>query len=443
MASTKLSGDLRKHPAIAELKKVQKLEADLKKAAPEAVEKLKQELAAAAQKYEPLRADYQTKKDKLAANKTKLTEMKDIGIKWRWPSTHESALIHAGGTLVVGGKDEVVCLDAESGKVLWQSKVDGDARGLAVSEGHLLVSTTSGHVYAFADATKTNMPALAEATKIVADPFPQDAQSEMYAKAAEEILKATNVRQGFCLVLGSEQGRLAYEIAKRSQLAVFGVEPDEAKVAASRAALLSTGLYGSRITIDHLDLSMVPYSSFFANLIVSDSLLLTGKVPGVPTEVARTLKPIGGVICLGAPGKPTNSDEWLANTKLKEEKATITKSGDWTLLTRAALPGADSWSHQYGNVGNTSSNKDERVKGGLNVLWYGDPGPGESVNRHDGAVGPLSVNGRLFTQGETSIQAHDAFNGQFLWEVKNPGAMRIGVFNSREPGNMADRKSVV
>jgi outer membrane protein assembly factor BamB len=59
------------------------------------------------------------------------------------------------------------------------------------------------------------------------------------------------------------------------------------------------------------------------------------------------------------------------------------------------------------------------------------------VNRHDGAVGPLSVNGRLFTQGETSIQAHDAYNGQFLWEVKNPGAMRIGVYNSREPGNMA------
>lgn len=437
VASTKLSSDLRKHPAIAELKKVQKLEDELKKARPDEASRIRQELAAAAQKYEPLRADYQAKKDTLAANKKALGEMKDIGIKWRWPSTHESALIHAGGTLVVGGKDEVVCLDAESGQVLWRSQVDGEARGLAASEGHLVVSTTSGHVYAFADATKTSLPALAEAAKIVANPFPQDTQSDMYAKAAEEILKVTNVKQGFCLVLGSEQGRLAFEIAKRSQLSVFGVEADEAKVKASRETLLRTGLYGSRITIDHLDLSMVPYSSYFANLIVSDSLLLTGKVPGVPTEVARTLKPIGGVMCFGAPGRQTNAGEWLASTKLKEEKAAITQSGDWTLLTRAALPGADSWSHQYGNAGNTSSNNDQRVKGGLNVLWYGDPGPGEAVNRHDGAVGPLSVNGRLFTQGETSIQAHDAFNGQFLWEVKNPGAMRIGVFNSREPGNMA------
>lgn len=435
LSTSKLSKELSKHPALAELKKVDKITAALKKATPAEAEALQKDLTKAAQKYEPLRIEYQAKKAKVAENKKLLTGMKGVGIKWTWPSTHESSLIHAGGTVVVGGKGEVVCLDAETGKVLWQSEVDGDARGLAVSEGHLIVSTTSGHVYAFASPQKL-LP-LAEAPKLVTDPFPQDALSDMYAKAAESILKATQVKQGFCLVLGSEQGRLAYEIAKRSQLAVFGVEADEAKVKASRETLLRTGLYGSRITIDHLDLSMVPYSSYFANLIVSDSALLTGKVPGIPSEVARTLKPIGGVICLGAPGKETNAAEWLAGTKLTEEKATLTKSGDWTLLTRAALPGADSWSHQYGNAANTSSNNDQRVKGGLNVLWYGDPGPAETVNRHDGAVGPLSVNGRLFTQGDTSIQAHDAFNGQFLWEVKNPGAMRIGVYNSREPGNMA------
>lgn len=437
MASTKLSADLRKHPAIAELKKIQKLEDELKKAKADQTSGIRQALAAAAQKYEPLRADYQSKKDKLAANKQALSGMKDIGVKWRWPSTHESALIHAGGTLVVGGQEEVVCLDAETGKLLWRSKVEGEARGLAASQGHLIVSTTSGHVYAFADASQTALPALAQQPGLISEPYPQDELSAKYAAAAEEILKASKVTQGFCLVLGSEQGRLAFELAKRSKLSVYGVEADETKVKASRQNLLRSGLYGSRVTIDHLDLSVVPYSSYFANLIVSDSMLLTGKVPGLPAEVARTLKPIGGVMCLGSPGLKSHAAEWLEATKLKQEKASITQSGDWTLLTRAALPGADSWSHQYGNAGNTSSNNDQRVKGGLNVLWYGDPGPGDSVNRHDGAVGPLSVNGRLFTQGETSIQAHDAFNGQFLWEVKNPGAMRIGVFNSREPGNMA------
>src|SRR5207247_3939310 len=95
--------------------------------------------------------------------------------------------------------------------------------------------------------------------------------------------------------------RLAYELAKRSKLTIYGVEADEQKVKSSRGALVKTGYYGSRITVDHLDLSVIPYASYFANLVVSDSVLLTGEMPGLPAEVARNLKPIGGTICLGLP----------------------------------------------------------------------------------------------------------------------------------------------
>ena len=435
MAVTKLSGELRKHPALAALKKVEAASKALK-AADSPDEKLKAQAAfdEAGKLYEPLRIDHEAKQAQLAEAKQKVAGHKDAGIKWSWPSTHESALILAGKTLVVGGKDEVVCLNAESGAELWKSSVEGDARGLAVSAGHLLVSTTAGKIYAFADASRTGLPALAEEVKSVAEPFAKDGQSEMYAKAAEDILARTKIREGFCLVIGSERGRLAYELARRSNLSIHGIERDAAKVKAARETLLKTGLYGSRITIDHVDLGVIPYSSYFANLIVSDHALLTGEVPAIAREVARNLKPIGGVICLKA-GEKTSS--WLADTKLAEERAITSSADGWTLLKRAALPGADSWSHQYGNAANTSSNRDERVKGGLNVLWYGDPGPGEQINRHDGAVGPLSVNGRLFIQGHDSVMAYDAFNGQFLWKTPNPGAMRTGVYNAREPGNMA------
>lgn len=450
MAANKLNSELRKHPALAQLQKVSTAERKLKaaqKAGNAAEARTAQEaLAAAAKAYEPQRADYQAKKDKLAQLKQDLAAHQDAGIKWTHPSAHESALIVAGNTLVVGGKDEVVCLDASTGKVLWQSVVEGDARGLAAADGHLIVSTTAGKVYAFAGSSRTDLPALANNPLVVSEPFPQDALSSMYATAAESILTQTKVRDGFCLVIGSENGRLAYEIAKRSRLAVYGVEPDEAKVQASRQALIGTGLYGPRITIDHLDLSVIPYSSYFANLIVSDHLLLTGEMPGIAKEVARNLKPIGGIICLGVSDQAADAvkaaaqkgiSAWLAGTELTKEKATIETMGVWSLLTRAALPGADSWSHQYGNAANTSSNHDERVKGGLNVLWYGDPGPGKMVNRHAGAVGPLSVNGRLFIQGETTVMAYDAFNGRFLWEVENPGAVRTGMTRAAEAGNMA------
>ncbi|MCB2080946.1 MAG: PQQ-binding-like beta-propeller repeat protein, partial [Novosphingobium sp.] len=371
----------------------------------------------------------------LAAQRVTIAAMQDSGVKWRVPSTHTAALIDAGGILVSGGRDEVACLDSATGKELWKTAVDGEARGLAVSDGHLVVSTTTGRVYSFGNESGPAAPAIIANT---GSPFPQDELSALYSEAAEKILSQIDVKDGFCLVMGSEKGRLAYEIATRSNLVVYGLEEDAEKVAASRRALLPTGLYGPRIVIDHLDLSVLPYSSYFANVIVSDHLLLTGDMTGIPTDVARALKPIGGAFVLGAPeGKASKVGEWLAATKLTDEKATLTVDGNWSRLVRAALPGADSWSHQYGNAANTSSNHDERVKGGLNVLWYGDPGPGKMVNRHAGAVGPLSVNGRLFIQGETTVMAYDAFNGRFLWEVENPGAIRTGLTRASEPGNMA------
>lgn len=415
MAIAKLTADLKKHPALAEAKKLQAAESAARKVKddPAAFATAQAELAAIAAKYEPLRVAYKAKQDEIAQHKADLAKAEDVGVKWTLESPHQSALILAGKSLIAGGKDEVLVIDTETGKIIAKLPVEGEARGLAASDGHLVVSTTTGRVHVFGEK---EAPQVLPGTNFIS------AKGE----EAKAILKQTGIQKGFCLVLGDD-GSLAYELAKQSELIVFAVNSDEAKVAAGRQSLLQTGLYGSRITLDHLDLAMIPYSSYFANLIV-------GVPGGVPKDVARHLKPIGGKFCFTESPK---TDAWLAETKLSEEKATIETKDGWTVLTRFTLPGASSWSHQYGNAANTSSTDDHRIKGGLSVLWYGDPGPGQMVNRHDGAVGPISTNGRLFVQGHESVMAYDAYNGQFLWETKNPGAMRTGVYNAREPGNMA------
>jgi hypothetical protein len=61
----------------------------------------------------------------------------------------------------------------------------------------------------------------------------------------------------------------------------------------------------------------------------------------------------------------------------------------WAIVRRGALSGAGEWSHQYGDPGDTSNSHDHLVKGGLGVLWYGDPGPSQMVNRHEAANAPL------------------------------------------------------
>ena len=172
-------------------------------------------------------------------------------------------------------------------------------------------------------------------------------------------------------------------------------------------------------------------------------MLLTGKMPATAVELGRYVKPCGGIACFGV---PSNSDvDVNADGQLKAElaamylrdDAAIKVTDQWAVLKRGKLADVGEWSHQYGNVSNTSFSNDHRVKGSLGVLWYGDPGPSQMINRHEAASAPLTTNGRFFVQGTDSVRAFDAYNGQFLWEYENPGAIRTGVFNNYETSNLA------
>jgi len=374
----------------------------------------------------------------IEALKVQRDALENDGVVWKSASEAEDALIITGNLAITGEDEKVAAFDVETGKQLWHATVEGAARGLAVSDGRLIVSTTTGDIYCFADPNLKNVgDGLVNPGAI--NPFPKDELTETFAAAAEAILKESKATSGFCLVLGNEQGRLAYELARRSNLKIYAVDSDPKKVELARKNLNAAGLYGHRVTVHHQDYSTIPYSNYFANLIVSETAIRTGKIPGSGGQLARHLKPAGGVICLGSPGNDSAvsaAKAWLEKTKLADHSTTKT-SGPWTLLTRGTLPGAGNWSHQYGDPGNTASSGDKLVKGGLGVLWYGDPGPDQMVNRHQGAVGPLVVNGRMFIQGTDSLLAYDTYNGQFLWEHANPTAVRTGVFQNRTPGNLA------
>ena len=461
-----MQGELRSHAAHKDLQAVVDAKAQLERAqsrldelaaaskkgteeystARTAHAKQQEAVAAAEKKYEQSRIDYLAKKTEHDSAQEQIDVLSRQGVKWSVASPHESTMVLAGDTLVVGGVNEAALFEVDSGEKVWSAGVDGETRGLAVADGQLYVSTTKGKIYCF--ASDAQRPGPSERATQTATPYPKDDLSETYSAAANSIVQLTGITSGFCLVIGSEQGRLAYELAKRTDLKIYCLESDQKKVAASRRALSATGLYGIRISVDHLDGSVVPYSNYFANLVVSDTLLLTGNMPGVPVEIARHLKPVGGVMCLGpldrasedpdAPDRVTSRvSRWLAATKLAQEDAVIEQREGWMTLTRGRLPGAGSWSHQYANAGNTASSDDTRLHGGLRVLWYGDPGVSKMLNRHSGAVGPVSANGRLFVQGDRDVMAYDAYNGEFLWQRTNPGAHRTGVWNNHEPGNLA------
>jgi len=367
-------------------------------------------------------------------------------IKWQTPCTADDELIVTANCVFAGGQGQVSAFNRRDGKVVWNAKVDGRARGLAVANGRLYVSTNEGKIYCFASkgTRKQKSSAANQVIRPVVNPYPQDELAKIYESAAEAIVMESGVKKGYCLVLGAERGRLAYQLAKHTELTIIGVEPDMEKVRAARLALDAAGLYGKRVTIDQGELSALPYSNYFANLIVSDSLLLTGKIPGDPDELVRHLKPCGGIICLGvgdnapAQAKSLSSEhlrQWLERLQLGRCQISET-NGLWATLKRGPLPGAGKWTHQYAEPGNTACSDDLALSGPLGLLWFGEPGPSPMVNRHDAAAAPLAVNGRLFIQGENVVMAYDSYNGALLWKRNIPGAMRTRLKRT-ECGNLA------
>jgi len=377
-------------------------------------------------------------------------------VRWRVPSECDAELILSSNLVFAGGEGKVNAFSRENGKAVWDAKVDGKARGLAAANGRLYVSTDEGKIYCFASDNiakgKKTVPRVS--LPPVANPYPEDKLTAVYEAAAESIVRETGVTKGYCLVIGAEHGRLAWELARRTELTIIGVEPDPEKVRAARLALDAAGLYGERVSIDQGDLSVLPYSNYFANLIVSDSLLLTGKIPGDPGQLARHLKPCGGIICLGAwhghPGRvsmgskpmpqadalsPEQLRRWLARLELGQCQVSEA-NGLWAKLKRGPLPGAGKWTHQYAEPGNTACSDDRILGGPLGLLWFGEPGSAPMVNRHDAAAAPLALNGRLFIQGENTVMAYDSYNGVLKWKREIPGAMRTRLKKS-ECGNLA------
>ena len=360
----------------------------------------------------------------------------DEAKRWSVPCDCHEALILAGQTLVAGGRDKVVAVDARSGATRWQAAVEGTAKGLAVAGGRLIVSTDQGPIYCFAPA------GTAGRGEVVQGPAEQPAEGAddgRWGEAAEEILSATGTRRGYALVLGLADGRLAAQLARRSELTVYAVDPDHDKVAAVRRMLETAGLQGGRVVAECWPIQRVPYADYFANLIVFESAMLDGRYPEDAAAVARMLKPMGGTLVLGSPAADMRAVDEQTKTRWRQAAplagAAFRDHGRWATFRRGEVPGGGQWTHLYGNAANTGCGDDTAVRCPLGVLWFGQPGPGNMVNRHARAAGPLAKDGRLFIQGENLVMAYDMYNGVELWRRDIPGAMRTNA--SHDGSNLA------
>ena len=344
--------------------------------------------------------------------------------QWMTPVAANESMIMAGDVIYAGGEGHLVALDAGSGREMWRAETGSRVRGLAVAGGRLFVSTIDGKVRCFAaSAGGSDAAPVTIRPETAGHPLPPETSDAFCEKAAGDIIAKAGITRGYCLILGGGTGRLAREIARRSELSIYVIEPDARKVARARADLARAGLYGGRICVEQGDLKSLPYPPYVFNIVVDEMSLRGGESPAKIEEILRVTKPCGGVAIVDAPSPVETVRMDLART-LSRLNAKAEPAGPLFRITRGRIPDSKDWTHNYATAANTYCSEDPLVKGPFGVLWYGEPGPQKRIERHGAPPLPLVVNGVMFTTGYDIVMAYDIYNGLQYWERMIYGVTR-------------------
>ncbi len=370
-----------------------------------------------------------------------------VEIKWQTDVAVPTLLEYRAGTAAPHriGRDQPTkshtarIADVQSeGQYTYRVLVPADGKNAA--EG----TVATGRTYSFDAAFDYTQ----DAPPSEPSPFADDAATPRIVEYAELATMHAATKQGICLVLGSARGRLAYEIARRSQFQVIVVEPDEAAASEARRLLSDAGYYGQRVSVHSGSLDDLPYADYFANVIVSAAALDDESQAHRATAWLRMLRPAGGVMLLGTGGEAQERAARTDKLHTSLSAASIGKLSQlpgeqaaWLLLHRDELPGAGDWSHQYGLADNASCSRDELVSGEMRPLWFGQPGARPMPDRGGRNPAPLAAGGNLYVEGDRILFGMDAYNGTIRWVYQIPDLRRSNV--PRDSSNLAAGKNVV
>jgi hypothetical protein len=249
---------------------------------------------------------------------------------WELPSKLD-VHIKAGSRLYAGGPGVVEAIDVsgQEPKVVWRAEVAGTPSRMLAADDKLFIVTAEGSILAFA------APQPSEATTHSLTTAPPSA-ADPWTDRAKTILKATGVRDGYALVLGTDRGRLVEELVRQSDLHVIAVDEDGDKAAAIRRKLCDMGLYGTRASVLVGDPVTYPFSPFMASLVVTETPDGPDRVEqrALARAVFHTLRPYGGVACAwGALGDRNRIEEMVQREAFPS--ASVREAGGFVFLARS------------------------------------------------------------------------------------------------------------
>ncbi len=326
----------------------------------------------------------------------------------------------AGDRLYSGGAGKVAAYEIDGSKPAWTTSVPGEVRTMLAGDDRLFVVTSEDQLLCFGRSKPAKPARLEEESARLS--ATSSSKDDDWRDRAKAILAHPGAGEGYALALGIGSGRLIDELLDLSDLHVIAIDRDPAKLETFRRRMQAAGLHGERVAAVTADFTKVDLPPYLCNLIVSEEPDALGLAnPATASALFETLRPYGGIASFELPEATHASLE----TQIKGEgfeRATLTRTGDWTTLTReGALPGADDWTHQVANAAQSVVSSDTRVKAPFGVLWFGGPSHEGILPRHGHGPSPQVAGGRLFIEGADLLRSVDVYTGRLLWEKKIQG----------------------
>ena len=342
--------------------------------------------------------------------------------------TMSKLFLKAGPNLYGTDKTGVVALTVgASARAAWRGKVEGTVTTMVAADDKLFVVTKEGRLTCF--GTKSG-------GDITPPHRPTPARTETAAPMIGSILTAAGASGGICVLFGTPGREFLSELLTNSEFHIVIIEPDAAKVDATRRMADEAGWYGARVTILAGDPATYPLPPYLADAVITDRLPDGEAKAAVIRAAFRSLRPYGGAFCFQ---KPRGEDQaafqtLVATLKLPGAKLTARDDGLMVLHRNGPLPGSASWTHQYADAGNSVVGRDRLVKAPLGLLWFGGPSNDKILPRHGHGPTPQVAGGRLFIEGPNLLRCVDVYTGRVLWEREMPNLGRYYNNTGHHPG---------
>ncbi len=165
-------------------------------------------------------------------------------------------LAMAGDILLEGGDGVLSAYDANSknaGTILWEAKLPGEVRCIAISDGAVFASTNQGTVHCFdhSNASFSGKPKATSEAKETSSFDSSLSDSQQTLDSIERLAKQAKITKGYAVVI--EDAVLAESIARQRQMHVVCLVKDEKQIATLRKRFVQQGIYGSQISVQSLD----------------------------------------------------------------------------------------------------------------------------------------------------------------------------------------------